>query len=130
MALIALALFWTLNGGGNHVPNVLRHFFPKNWIKIVILGPYKSYLMVVKNEQTQKLPHGADVQNGGGVRATFGQCPEERGFLPNSRFPLTSQSIWKSGEALYLGGCRGRRGRRCLYAELGTRTNMSATEVE
>ena len=38
----------------------------------------------------------------------------------------------KSGEALYLGGCRGRRGRRgrCLYAELGTRTNMSATEVE
>ena len=33
----------------------------------------------------------------------------------------------KSEEALYLGGCRGRR---CLYAQLGTRTNMSATEVE
>ena len=39
----------------------------------------------------------------------------------------------KSGEALYLGGCGCGRGRRCgrrLYAELGTRTNMSATEVE
>ena len=37
--------------------------------------------MVVKNKQTQKLPHGANVQNGGGVKATFGQCPEERGFF-------------------------------------------------
>ena len=53
--------------------------------------------------------------------------------LDNCRTPdqtkIKIKSNQKSGKALYLGGC-GRRGRRGSFAELGTRTNMSETEVE
>ena len=45
-------------GGEDQVPKVLRHFFPKYGVNILILGLDKSYLTVVQNGPIQKLPHG------------------------------------------------------------------------
>ena len=61
----SLALFWTRNGGdggdGDHVPKVL----PKYWVTIWVFGLDKSYLTVVQNGPTQKLPHGCPKWEGG-----------------------------------------------------------------
>ena len=37
--------------------------------------------MVVQNGPIQNLPHNVQNEGGGGVKATFGQCPKERGFF-------------------------------------------------
>ena len=67
-------------GGDDQVPKVLRHFLPKYCVNIWILGLFKSYLTVVQNGPIQELPHGCP-KWGGGVEATFGQCPKERRFF-------------------------------------------------
>jgi hypothetical protein len=68
-------------GGGDHVPKVLRHFLTKFWVNIWILGIYKSYLTVVQKWPITKLPQVCPKWGGGGVKATFGQCPKERRFF-------------------------------------------------
>ena len=45
-------------GGVDQVPKVLRHFLPKYWLKVLILGLYKSYLSVVQNGPTQMVGVG------------------------------------------------------------------------
>ena len=67
--------FWTLNGGrgegDDQVPKVLRHFLPKYLVNIWILGLYKSYLTVVQDGPTQKLPHGCPKWGGKGGQGPF-----------------------------------------------------------
>ena len=48
--LCAFLIKWGKGGRDDQVPKVLRHFLPKYWVNIWILGLYKSYLMSVQNE--------------------------------------------------------------------------------
>ena len=47
-----------------------------------MLGLYRSYLTVVQIGPIQKLPYGCpNWRKGGGVKASFGQCPKKRRFF-------------------------------------------------
>ena len=80
---------WGEGGGFDHMPTVLRHFLPKYWVNIWILGFYKSDLTLVQNGPTPKLPHrcpnGVVGGGGGGCgyfwtmskRKALFSCPEQ-----------------------------------------------------
>ena len=73
-----LDIQWGEGGGGgvDHVPNVLRHFLP-NYSEFWALTKIPhSCPKWVNTKVTSQCPKW-----GGGVMATFGQCPKERRFL-------------------------------------------------
>ena len=86
---LIFTIFWTLNGRRgrvDHVPKVLRHFWPKYWKKIFEfwaytkvtswlskIGQHKNYLKYVQNE--------GEGEGGGGVVAPFGGFPKEKPFF-------------------------------------------------
>ena len=68
--------------------------FQKFWgtfcLNIGNFGPLKSLLTGIKNWPIQKLPYNVQKEGGGGVKATFGQCPKDRRFFSR---PERSQGL-------------------------------------
>ena len=82
-----LDIKWGRGGGVHPAPKVLRHFLPKFLVSIGFLSLQKSYLTVVQNGPTQKLPRGCPKKRGGG-RGHFWTM-SERKVLFSDGFPHT-----------------------------------------
>ena len=90
--------------GDDQVPKVLRHFLPKYWENIWILGLNKSYLTVVQNRPIQKLPHGCP-KWGGGSRPLLDNVQKKDAFFMVSLSLIKIWDIfkvWISGRSSWL----------------------------